>query len=562
MLRLKLPALLVPALCAMGVLAQTGPATYWVQFTDKANTPYTLSAPEEFLSARSLARRQKQGIALDESDLPVDPAYVSALLAAGDFELVNMSKWFNAVTIRSTDTLALDTIGALPFVQQMRMTEFGRDPSSPASRDDLGSGKYPTFLKHEIGDEYATRYGASFRQIEMMNGHLLHDAGAEGQGMLIGVLDSGFDQADSLHTFKELRERGGIVLTRDMAFHDGDVYSDNYHGRSVLSVMAGHWPGRLLGTAPGADYVLLRTEVADSEYLWEEDNWIAGAELCDSMGCDVLNTSLGYTRFDDSLTDHAYADMDGRTTRISIAATMAARKGMIPVNSAGNSGHDDWRFIGAPADADSILAVGAVGNDRIIAGYSSYGPSFDGRVKPDVAATGYATIGLGVSGTQVQPINGTSFSGPLVAGLVACLWQLHPHRSGQEIVQAVRRSASQYDSPDDRRGYGIPDFYRAHLLLSGTDRTGLESNIVFGTWPSPFNDVFHVELFTGHATQLDLVLYDTMGRVAWRATDFLEPDTYKIVRVGDATLRSLPAGAYVLDLWLGAFNQRSVVVKE
>lgn len=555
-------ALLLSVFPASGALAQTGPATYWVQFTDKASTPYSLAAPEQFLSARSLERRQKQSIALDESDLPVDPAYVNALLAAGDFELVNVSKWFNAVTIRSTDTLALDTISALPFVQQLRISEITWDPSSTTPRNDQGASKYPTFLKQEIGDEYATRYGASFRQIEMMNGHLLHDAGAEGQGMLIGVLDSGFDQADSLHTFNELRERGGIVLTRDMAYHDGDVYSDNYHGRSVLSVMAGHWPGRLLGTAPGADYVLLRTEVADSEYLWEEDNWIAGAELCDSIGCDVLNTSLGYTQFDDSLTDHSYADMDGRTTRISIAATMAARKGMIPVNSAGNSGHDDWRFIGAPADADSILAVGAVGNDRIIAGYSSYGPSFDGRVKPDVAATGYATIGLGVSGTQVQPINGTSFSGPLVAGLVACLWQLHPDRSGQEIVQAVRRSASQYDSPDDRKGYGIPDFYRAHLLLNGTDRTALESNIVFGTWPSPFADVFHVELFTGSATQLDLALYDTMGRVAWRATDFLEPDTYKIARVGDATLRSLPAGAYVLDLWLGAINERSVVVKE
>lgn len=550
--------MLLSAFPASGALAQTGPATYWIQFTDKASTPYSLAVPEQFLSARSLERRQKQGIALDESDLPVDPAYVSALLAAGDFELVNVSKWFNAVTIRSTDTLALDTINALSFVLQMRQSRpAGLDPIAS-----VGAVKYASFLKQEVGDEYATRYGASFRQIEMMNGHLLHDAGAEGQGMLIGVLDSGFDQADSLHTFREMRERGGIVLARDMAYHDGDVYNDNYHGRSVLSVMAGHWPGRLLGTAPGADYVLLRTEVAESEYLWEEDNWIAGAELCDSIGCDVLNTSLGYTQFDDSLTDHTYADMDGRTTRISIAATMAARKGMIPVNSAGNSGHDDWRFIGAPGDADSILAVGAVGNDRIIAGYSSYGPSFDGRVKPDVAATGYATIGLGVSGTHVQPINGTSFSGPLVAGLVACLWQLHPDRSGQEIVQAVRLSASQYDSPDDRKGYGIPDFYRAHLLLSGMDRTGLESNIVFSTWPSPFSDVFHVELFTGSATQLDLALYDTMGRVAWRATDFLEPDTYKIVRVGDATLRSLPAGAYVLDLWLGAINQRTVVVKE
>lgn len=546
---------LLTVLCFGSASAQTAPATYWIQFTDKANTPYSVSAPEAFLSQRALDRRQRQGIAIDETDLPVDPAYVSALLAAGDFELVNVSKWFNAVTIRSTDTLALDTIDHLPFVMQMRSTGGGHDRVA-------GEEKFPSFLKQEIGDEYATRYGSSFRQIEMMNGHLLHEQGARGEGMLIGVLDSGFDQADSLSTFAELRARNGIVLTRDMAFHDGDVYSDHYHGRSVLSCMAGHWPGRLLGTAPMADYVLLRTEVAENEYIWEEDNWVAGAELCDSLGCDVLNTSLGYTQFDDSTTDHVYADMNGRTSRMSIAATMAARKGMIPVNSAGNSGNSEWRYIGAAADADSILAVGAVDNDRAPAFFSSYGPSADGRVKPDVAAVGYGAIGLGAGGTEVQAINGTSFSGPITCGLVACLWQLHQDKSGQEILWAIRNSASKHNNPDDRVGYGIPDFYRAHLLLGGTDRTGLEGNVVLGTYPSPFSDHFQVELFTGVAGQLDLELVDATGRVVWVGADLLDPSTYHIVRVGDAALAALPAGAYVLRMQLGSFTNELVVVKE
>ncbi len=535
--------------------AQTAPATYWIQFTDKSNTPYSVAAPEQFLSQRALDRRQRQGIAIDDSDLPVDPAYVSALLAAGDIELVNVSKWFNAVTIRSTDTLALDTLGELPFVQQMRAT-------GGVHQRDVATGKFPEFLKQEIGDVYATRYGASFRQIEMMNGHLLHEEGARGEGMLIGVLDSGFDQADSLTTFADLRARSGIVLTRDMAYHDGDVYSDHYHGRSVLSCMAGHWPGKLLGTAPMADYVLLRTEVSENEYIWEEDNWVAGAELCDSLGCDVLNTSLGYTQFDDSTTDHTYADMNGRTTRISIAATMAARKGMIPVNSAGNSGNNEWHFISAAADADSILAVGAVDNARQPAFFSSFGPSADGRVKPDVAAVGFGAIGLGSDGLHVQPINGTSFSGPITCGLVACLWQMHPDRSGQEIIHAVRNSASRHNDPDDRVGYGIPDFYRAHLLLGGTDRTNLEGNFIFGAYPSPFNDHFQVELFTGAAVELELELVDAMGRIAWVGNDVLDPMTYQIIRVGDGRLIALPAGAYVLRLRLGSFTDETVVVKE
>lgn len=551
----KFPALIAACACAGTAYAQTAPATYWIRFTDKANTPYSLSSPGDFLSQRSIDRRDRQGIAIDSLDLPVDPAYISALLAAGAFDLVNRHKWFNAVTIRGIDTLALDTLDQLPFVAEVRRTNDGRPRPARATE------KFPIDLRQEIGPHFEPLYGASFRQVEMMNMHLLHGAGARGQGMLIGILDSGFEDADSLPAFAELRAREGIVMTRDMAYHDGDVYNDHWHGRSVLSCIAGHVPGELLGTAPMADVALFRTEVSATEYLWEEDNWVSGAEAADSLGCDVLNTSLGYTQFDDSTQDHSYADMDGLTTRISIAAGIAARKGMIPVQSAGNNGSSDWHYIGAPADAIDILAVGATGTMREIAPFSSHGPSFDGRVKPDVAAVGWGTIGLGVSGTQVMPINGTSFSSPLVAGSVACLWQLHPDRTAQEIMAAVRQSASRHDAPDDDFGHGIPDFWRAHLLLDGRDLTGLHASAFLNVWPVPFSDHFIVELFSGPAGRIALALHDATGRLVWEGEDEVDADVYLQLRVGDERLQRLNAGIYILRASSGHAEMIRPIIK-
>lgn len=551
-------ALLIPALMAcLHAAAQTAPATYWVQFTDKAATPYSLDAPEDYLGPRAIARRQAQGIAIDSLDLPVDPAYVSSLLASGDIQLHNVSRWFNAVTIRSTDTLALDTLHLLPFVRQVRQLADGRERPSTAA-------KFPGTTKGEveIGGTYASTYGASLRQVTMLNAHLLHTHGdARGEGMLMGILDSGFDRVDALAAFHDLRERGGVVHTADLVAHDGDVYDDHWHGRSVLSVISGRLPGRLMGIAPMADVVLLRTEDAGTEYLVEEDNWVSGAELADSIGCDVLNTSLGYTTFDDSTQDHSWADLDGQTTRISIAAGIAARKGMIPVNSAGNSGSSDWRYISAPADAIGILAVGAVNDDRTVAGFSSRGPSIDGRVKPDVSAVGWGSIGLGWDGTDIARINGTSFSSPLVAGGVACLWQLHRDRTAQEVMDAVRRSASHHDRPNDSIGYGIPDLWRAHLLLEGTDLTGLRAPQVLSVQPVPFTDHFEVSLYTGPSERLHLDLWDITGRQVWSAERGVDAETYLRFLVTDGVIQGLAPGQYVLRASLGSNALTTPVMK-
>jgi len=515
--------------------AQSAPDTWWVQFADKAGTPYSIDQPEAFLSQRAIQRRLQQGIAVDELDLPVDPAYIQTVLALGDVQLHNRSKWFNAITVRTNDPAVLDAIAALPFVLNVRGTR--SLVGTPGVNDKFAA------LGPFADREYD--YGDSFGQIAMMNGHLLHGMNAQGQGMLIGVLDSGFDGTDVIPGFDALRARGGIVFTSDQVDHDGDVYQDHWHGRSVLSCMAAIVEGALVGTAPLADYVLVRTEDAATEYLVEEDNWVSGAELCDSLGVDILNTSLGYTTFDDSLQDHSYLDLDGATTRISIAAGIASRKGMVPVISAGNQGNSEWFHISAPADAIDVLAVGATGAQAQHAFFSSHGPSADGRVKPDVAAMGWGTTGIGPDGTGIQPINGTSFSAPLVAGLVACLWQLHPQRSAQDIMDAVRRSASQFNDPDIQLGYGIPDFQLADQLLELTTSVHERSSLIASVHPMPFIDGFTVLLPQVLEGSVVLELWDTSGRLVWsqRSTARTERITAQ-----DQGLSRLSPGAYALRL--------------
>lgn len=530
------PLILLGLLMPVGaIFAQSTPDTYWVQFTDKVSTPYSIDQPEAYLSPRAIQRRVQQGIAIDDMDLPVDPAYVQAVLALGDVEIHNKSKWLNAITIRTNDPAVLDALQTLPFVLNVSNTR-SLMPSDPARNK---------FAGLEAVSERDLEYGDSFGQVSMMNGHLLHAENSQGQGMLIGVLDSGFENVDEIPAFDALRARGGIRAISDQVDHDGEVYQDHWHGRSVLSCMAAIVDGALIGTAPQADYVLVRTENADVEFIGEEDNWISGAEYCDSLGVDILNSSLGYTSFDDSLQNHTYGDLDGATARISIAAGIAARKGMIPVISAGNQGNSEWLHISAPADAIDVLSVGATGAQGQYAFFSSQGPSADGRVKPDVSAMGWGTTAIGPAATVIEPVNGTSFSSPLVAGLVACLWQRHPQRMAQDIMDAVRRSASQYATPDSELGHGIPDFYAADLLLELTTAVPERETKGLIVFPMPFTSGFTVQLPSDHIGPLRFELFDMSGRSVWSRSISSSSST---VLLQDQLLARLGPGTYLLRL--------------
>ena len=537
---------------AAGARAQTAPDTYWVAFTDKASTPYSLTQPEAFLSARAIQRRAAQNIAYDELDLPVDPAYVAAVDDLPGVAVLNRSKWFNGVTVRVESGDALAAVQALPFVATVNVSGGGEGlrPNSDKFRPPVAA---------TARDVDEALYGSSFLQISMLNGQALHGIGAQGQGMLIGVLDSGFEGVDVSMAFEAVRQRGGIVATRDLVTHDGDVYADHWHGRGVLSCMAARLDSQLIGTAPEANYVLLRTEDVATEYPVEEDHWIAGAELADSLGCDVLNTSLGYTTFDDSTMDHTYAQLDGMTLRISIAANIASRKGMVPVNSAGNSGSSSWFYISAPADAIDVLTVGAVGDVENHAPFSSHGPSADGRVKPDVCAMGWGTRVLNVGQDSAVAANGTSFASPVLAGLVACLWQLHPGRTSTEIMDAVRRSASLFTDPNDSLGYGIPDFGAAHAWLTmtiGIDEPVTSQALVF---PSPFVDHFLIRSPELQATPAHVVLFDAQGRaVLFNRSNVGEGGQ---ILIDDRRLADLPPGTYLMVVEQGGVVLRQRIVR-
>lgn len=436
---------------SLTVRGQLAPDTYWVQFTDKNNSPYQIDNPSEFLSERAVSRRQKQNISITKQDLPVNGSYVDSLRNLGIY-IHNVSKWLNGAVIVSSDLELLDTLHHISFVaNKLPVSEIRLTVKSAID-------KFPPLPKSSID------YGESENQVMMLNGKSLHSMGFEGEGMLIAVLDAGFTNSKEIESLKHLWDEGKIIASRDFVKDNSNMFTVHTHGTIVFSIIAGVIPGNIYGTAPKADFVLLRTENGATEYLVEEYNWISGAEYADSIGVDIINSSLGYSLFDNPEQDHTYEDMDGKSTPISIGATIAASKGMLVVTSAGNSGDDPWRYITAPADADSVLGIGAVDPYRVIAGFSGRGPSYDGRIKPDISAQGVYTVGQTEYGA-LRYCNGTSCSSPLMAGMAACLWQSRPHASAQDIRNAIIEASDRYSSPDTIYGYGIPNMLMAQNIL-------------------------------------------------------------------------------------------------
>jgi|WetSurSiteA1Bulk_404760.scaffolds.fasta_scaffold00479_5 serine protease AprX len=526
---------------------ETAPSKYRIEFTDKNNTPFTTDNPGEFLSPKALERRNRQNIPVDFNDLPVVPAYIDSLRSAGA-GILTVSRWFNAVTVFIPHDSILDRIAAFTFVKRTGLQKVLQVPP-------VNSAVKPGI--QQFNRSVSMDYGSSWWQTAIHNGTLLHDLGFQGKDVTIAVIDAGFYHADQLPAFSRLWDNGQILGHRDFVDETADIYEGHTHGMLVLSVIGSYLPGELIGTAPEASFYLLRSEDAGSEYLIEEDNWIAAAEFADSAGADIISSSLGYTVFDDPSQSHTYADMDGKTTRVTRAADQATSKGMLVVISAGNEGGSAWKYVGAPADADSVLATGAIDENGTVAYFSSRGPSFDGNVKPDVMAIGLGTYVIGYDG-EVWQANGTSLSAPVISGLSACLWQANPGASALDMLTAVRKSADRFGQPDADYGYGIPDFNLAHVLLQVNQESQVFSEMI-SVFPNPFSDQLYIIFGSPVDDEVHVRLIDYAGREILNTLFPSFPGrTYLKF---DSGLGHLIGGFYILEVKTGSFTGVSKLIK-
>ena len=519
-----------------GLFAQSSYNTYFVQFTDKENSTFSLSNPREYLSEKAVERRIRTGLGFDSLDLPVNATYIQQVLQQGNSNLLLKSKWFNSITVELLDTSIAAAwklqVEALPCVFQVKSL-----PSVPLEKISIHKGTQSE--EGMVSDDF---YGPSFRQTEMLNGHLLHQLGLNGQGMDIAVFDGGFRFADVLPAMAHLFEEGRIIETHDfLNFTSPNVFDASTHGTMVLSHMAGIMQDSLYGTAVEANYYLFQTEDVFREVRLEEDTWIQAAEWADSIGIDVINSSLGYSLFDEDYMNYSTSDMNGSTTRISQAAEICALKGTLVVNSAGNSGDDPWHVITAPSDAEHVLCIGAVNLSGVHASFSGYHPPGLNDVKPNIVAMGRQTV-YAASDSTISRGNGTSFSSPIIAGMAATLWQAFPTATNMDIFNAIEQSASLYSTPNDSMGYGIPDFWKAFVNLSNQiySQPNEHSVLVF---PQPSDGQFEIRV-EGNLPDTNNYhyLYDSSGRsVKYYKWDYNYSEPWAIYHLD---LTTQPVGQY------------------
>lgn len=449
-MRKRLLILSTLVLLAAGASAQQDTLKYRISLRDKAATAYSLERPEQFLSQKAIERRRKQNLAIDSTDLPVCRKYVDEIRRQG-VNVIVTGKWENFVTVSCNDSALIDRIAALPFVrtaEKVWTAPKTKGEMMSATRDSVVNT--PKIYTDSI-------YGPAITQIQLSNGDKLHDAGFKGQGMTIAVIDAGFHNLDKITAMQNIR----VLGTKDFVNPQADLFAESSHGMSVLSCIGMNRPGIMTGTAPEASFWLLRSEDEYSENLVEQDYWAAAVEFADSVGVDVINTSLGYYAFDDKSKNYKYRDLDGHHALMSRQASRIADKGMVLVCSAGNSGMGSWKKITPPGDAENVLTVGAVNKRALLAPFSSIGNTADNRIKPDVVAVGEGSDVIRTDGNQGKA-SGTSFSSPIMCGMVACLWQACPKLTAKELIELVRSSGDRADCPDNIYGYGVPDIWKAY----------------------------------------------------------------------------------------------------
>lgn len=427
--------------------AQEMPLNYKFRLylSDKGSTEYSVNEPEKFLSQQSIDRKMRQGVSIDDSDLPISADYFTLVEAAGA-KVVSHSKWFKTIVVQLNDSLQIDNITNLSFIDSAKYVWRGSD----RVKELLVRPRLQSATPIDIEDVDNIN-GLADAQFELHNAKSLYKAGYSGRGINIGVIDAGFVNVDVIPYF----ESSNIVEYKSFV-PDGEVLVDSDHGTAVFSTISAVVPGQMMGSSPSANFYLFHSEDVSSEFPVEEDYWVRAVEYADSVGVDVINSSLGYNSFGDTNLNYTHDVLDGRTSIMSLAADMAFDKGMIVVTSAGNEGSKEWQKISVPGDAAKALTVGAVNTDGDIASFSSKGFTADNRLKPDVVSVGSGTVTIGKNGT-IGKANGTSFSSPFMAGLVATLWSINPEIDRGSLLDIVRESGDRFLSPDSVYGNGVTD---------------------------------------------------------------------------------------------------------
>jgi len=590
------------SLCLANTIQSQDTYKFRLLLTDKEGSEYSVERPEEFLSERALARRAKYAIPIDITDLPVSKTYLNLLLQQPGITLVNQSKWMNSVVISCNDSLSGVHLKNLPFVDSVKVvwkrkagsrsedagqkhviTNVVVQSAKTNPNNKHGTGQWiASFLamtgaQHgwipQVSPRLETRgsvtetlsfsgimavdnaanvdsgndddyYGRADNQIKLHNGDWLHGAGYKGAGIMIAVIDAGFKNANNIQGLNQ-----SIIGDKDFVMPGGNVYAGDMsnHGTMVLATMAANIPGTMVGTAPEATYWLLRSEDISSEYPVEEDYWAAAAEFADSVGVDVMNTSLGYSDFDFPAMSYTKNQLDGKTAFISQASHIAAQKGILACVSAGNSGAGAWRLINFPGDAENVLTVGSVNKDGVIAPSSSVGPTADQRIKPNLTAMGVSACVLNESG-DVAFSSGTSFASPIMAGLGACLLQAFPNYSNTDIIRLLEKSASQSDMPDYDYGYGIADVYKAYLTgKSSVERMSDKTPVLF---VSPFG-MLSVCNLPGSTEKYTVTVHNACGELLCK----------KIPAGGSIDVSSLQQGVYLVTVQGGGVVHSCKIVK-
>jgi len=506
---------------------------FYVQLKDKHNSPYTLANPSSYLSTRAIARRAYYSIPVDSTDLPVNPAYISQIANLG-IHVHCKTKWLNGVTLLMADTTIMSQVRALPFVKFVQYTGL--------TNDNLTAGS-----PQKISNQTNFNYGVAATQINQMNGSVLHNNSFRGENIYISVIDDGFQNVNLNPAFDSLRMENRLLGTKDFVNPASDIYDQDSHGAKVLSCMAANIPGKYLGTAPKASYLLIRTENAIGEYLCEADFWTSGIEYADSTGVDVSTSSLGYTTFNDSKMNFTYSDLNGKTARASIAADMAVKKGIVLLNSAGNEGDKTFKYISVPSDAEGVITVGSVSSTGVVSGFSSFGPTSDGRVKPELCAMGSSSTLVAYSDSIIViQGSGTSYSCPILAGLTACYLQAAKAKMPSHTLSILKNnlieSGSLYSSPTNQMGYGIPDFSKAYNAINKTNIENTYNNINVKISINSQEKILKIGILDNNVNLSDanLIIYSVSGQVSLK-----EPLRS---RYSDIDIASLGKGIYVLSI--------------